>query len=186
MRKIIVSILPIISFIVFALLYIVYDNEGYEYGFGNNFCNKKMPYNLKPIFYSQYPQRFYLLNEDDFELVGIGFRYETTNFEIKNLLAFGYNDTSVVVKCIDSLNNVRYLISYETSNKSKKGNPEISFKELRNSEVEKANNKYQWFKVDEEKGYLVDRNKFLSMLGALFSSIFFVWRIFKDRKVKAT
>ena len=81
MRKRIGLILPAISFVVFVSLYLVYDNKGYEYGLDCNFCNKSMPYHLKPNFYSQYPQSFYLIDEDDFELVGIGFRYETTNFK---------------------------------------------------------------------------------------------------------
>jgi hypothetical protein len=65
--------LSVISLVIFVLLYLVYDSKGYEC----NFCKKEMPYNLKPIFYSEYPQRFYLLDEDGFELAGIGFRYET-------------------------------------------------------------------------------------------------------------
>ena len=128
---------------------------------------------------------FTLKDEEDFELVGIGFRYETTNFKIKNFLAYGYNDTSVIAKVTDSLNNVKYLISYETGYKSKKGNPSISFKDLSNSGFEQAKDKYQWFEVDKEKVYAVDSNKFLSMLGALLSLIIIVWRLFKLRSKKA-
>jgi len=151
------------------LLYLVYD-RGYEYGLGCDFCNKEMPYNLKPIFYSEYPQKFYLLDEDGFELVGIGFRYD---------------DTSVLLKCTDNLNNIKYLTSYKTGYKSKKGNPEISFKDLSNSDFEQVKDKYQWVEINKEKGYAIDRNKFLSMLGAVFSLFFIIWRLFKLRNIKA-
>lgn len=169
-----------------SLLYLKYDSKGYEYGLGCNFCNKKLPYNLVPVSNSEYPQRFYLNDDDDFELVGIGFSYRKNSFKIKDFLAYGYNDTSVVVKCTDSLNTIRYLTSYETGYKSKKGNPEISFKDLSNSDFEQVKDKYQWFEIDKEKGYAVDGNKFLSMLGALLSLIFVVWRLFKLRSKKAT
>ncbi len=186
MKKRIGLILSAISLAIFALLYLVYDSEGYEYGLGCNFCGKKMPYHLNPIFYSGYPQSFHLKDKEDFELVGIGFSYNKSSFKIKDFLAYGYNDTSVVVKCTDSLNDIKYLTSYETGYKSKKGNPEISFKDLSNSDFEQVKDKYQWFDVDKEKGYAVDRNKFLSMLGALLSLVFVVWRLFKLRSNKAT
>ncbi|MBC8643723.1 hypothetical protein H9W95_05735 [Flavobacterium lindanitolerans] len=111
-----------------------------------------MPYHLTP-----YDERdgsrfsFTLKDEDDFELVGTGFRYQTINFEIKNLLAYGYNDTSVIVKCTDSLNTIRYLISFETGYTSKKGNPEISFKDLSINDFQKVKDKYNWFEIEKKK-----------------------------------
>ncbi len=171
-------------FIVFVSLYLVYDVKSYDYGFGCTFCNKTMPYNLKPHDGSEFS--FTLNDDDDFELVGIGFRYRKSSFKIKNFLAYGYNDTSVIVKCTDSLNTVKYLISYETGYKSKKGNPEISFKDLGNRDFEKVKEKYQWFEVDKEKGYAVDRNKFLFIIGALLSLIFIIRNLFKLRKRKVT
>lgn len=179
MKKIMWLILPIVSLIVFTSLYLVYDSKGFEYGLGCNFCNKKMPYSLEPIFHSGYPQSFYLKDEDDFELVGIGFSYRKNSFKIKNFLAYGYNDTSVVVKCTDSLNTIRYLTSYEIGYKSKKGNPAISFKDISNSDFDQIKDKYQWFDIDKEKVYAVDRNKFLSMLGVVLSLFFIVRYLFK-------
>lgn len=186
MKKRIGLILSIVSFLVFASLYFVYDKKGYEYGLGCNFCNRKMPYHLSPIFHSEYPQRFYLNDEDDFELVGIGFRYRKSSFKIKKFLSYGYNDTSVVVKCTDSLNAIKYLVSYETGYKSKKGNPEMSFKDLNNNDFEQVKDKYKWFEVDKEKGYAIDRNKFLSMIGALLSLSMLLIKLFKLRKANAT
>jgi len=169
-----------------SLLYLKYDSKGYEYGLGCNFCNKKLPYNLVPVSNSEYPQSFYLNDEDDFELVGIGFSYRKNSFKIKNFLAYGYKDTSVVVKCTDSLNTIKYLVSYETDYKNKKGNPVIGFKDLSNSDFEQVKEKYQWFEIDEEKANTIRFMKFIFMLGVLLSLIFVVWRLFKLRSKKAT
>lgn len=184
MKSIISFIVFGVSFFLFLLLYLNYDSKGYHYGLGCRFCNEKMPYNLKPHDGPQFS--FTLKDEDDFELVGIGFRYRKNSFKIKDFLAYGYNDTSVIVKCTDSLNISKYLISYETSYKSKKGNPEISFKDLSNYDFEQLNVKYQWFEVNKEKYYALDRNKFLSMLGTILSFVLVVWRLFKLRNKKST
>jgi hypothetical protein len=140
-----------------------------------------LPYNLLPVRNTEYPQSFYLKDEDDFELVGVGFKYYTSSFTIKDFLGYGYNNSSVIVKCTDSLNVIKYLISYETKYKSKKGNPQISFKDLSESDFEQIKSRYQWSEVGKEKYYAISRNKFLSMIGALLSLILFVWRLFKLR-----
>lgn len=170
--------------IICSVLYLKYDSKGFEYGLGCNFCNKKLPYNLTPI--TDRYDSFTLNDEEDFELIGTGFGYKKSSFIIKNFLAYGYNDTSVIARVTDSLNNVKYLISYETGYKSKKGNPSISFKDLSISDFEKVKDKYQWFDIDKEKVYSVDRNKFLSMFGFFLSFVFVVWRLFKLRSNKAT
>jgi hypothetical protein len=183
MKKITWIILFSISLIISTLFYLKYDKEGYNYGLGCSFCDKKMPYNLKPHDDSHFS--FTLKDEDDFELVGIGFSYRKNSFKIKDFLAYGYNDKSVVVKCTDSLNNIKYLTSYETGYKSKKGNIEISFQDLSNHDIEQVKDKYQWFEVDKEQGYSIDRYKFLSMLGALFSLLLLIIFMFKLRNKKA-
>jgi hypothetical protein len=170
MRKITGILLLSVSFAVCLLLYLKYDDKGYNYGLDCTFCPKKMPYNLKP--HGENGFSFTLNDADDFELVGIGFRYRFGSFKIKDFLAYGYNDTSVIVKCADSLNTMRYLVSYETGYKSKKGSPEISFKDLSNNDFEQVKDKYQWFEIDEEKAYEIRRMKFLFMAGALFSLFF--------------
>jgi hypothetical protein len=136
-----------------------------------------MPYNLKP--HDGFDFSFTLNDEDGFELVGIGFRYRKSSFTIKNFLAYGYNDTSVIVKCTDSLNAVKYLISYETGYKSKKGNPEISFKDLSNGDFEQIKNNYKWIDIDEEKANTIRFMKFLFMLGAVLSLFFIVRKLFE-------
>ena len=178
------TIIGTIFFVVFgilcSLLYLKYDSKGYEYGLGSNFCRNKLPYNLIPQI-DRYGS-FTLNDEDYFELIGSGFEYNKSSFVIKNLLAFGYNDTSVVVKCTDSLNIIRYLASYETGYKSKKGNPEISFKDLGNSDFEQVKEKYKWVEIDEGKANTDRFMKFVFITGALFSLFFIIRQLFKLRK----
>jgi len=177
-----------VFFVVFgifcSLFYLKYDSKSYDYGFDCTFCNKKLPYNLKPQTDRYYS--FNLLDEDGFELVGKGFRYETTDFTIKDFLAYGYNDTSVIVKCTDSLNNIKYLTSYKTGYKSKKDNPEISFKDLSNNDFEQIKPNYQWVEIGEEKASNISRMEFLFMVGTLLSLFFTIRKLFKSRKTKAT
>ena len=184
MKKLFPIIIYGLFFCISVFCFIKYDSERFDYGWQCNFCNKKLPYNLVHKFYNDYPQNFILFDEDDFELVGVGFKYYTNSFTIKDFLGYGYNDTSVIVKCTDSLNAIKYLISYETKYKSKKGNPQISFKDLSESDFEQIKSRYQWLEVDKEKYYAISRNKFLSMIGALLSLILFVWRLLKLRSKK--
>jgi hypothetical protein len=186
MKSLIGITLSVLLFIVFTLLYLNYDKKSYNYGNGCDFCSKKLPYNLVPKFYRDYPQRFYLLDDDGFELVGSGFRYETTNFTVTDFLAYGYNDTSIIAKCTDSLKNIKYLISYKTGYISKKGNPEISFKDLSNSKFEQTKNNYQWVDVDKEKANNFRFMKFIFMIGALLSLFFIIQKLFKLINKKAT
>ena len=140
-----------VLFLVLVLLYLRYDKTGYYYGVECSFCNKNMPYGLTPKINFDYPQSFCLLDEDGFELVGIGFRYKQSSFRIKNFLGYAYNDTSVLLKCTDSLNNIKYLVSYETGYNRNKGHPDISFKDIDNDEYNKIKDNYQCIEIDEEK-----------------------------------
>lgn len=186
MRKLIGLPLFGASCMVFVLLYLNYDKKNYYYGYNCTLCSEKLPYNLEPKFYPNYPPRFYLLDDDGFELVGIGFRYETTNFTIKGFIAYGYNDTSVIVICTDSLNNIKYLISYETGYKSKKGNPDISFKDLSNRDFEQVKNNYLWIDIYSEKGERIRLYRTWSFVGALLSLFFVIRNLFRLRSTKAT
>ncbi len=179
MRKIKGRILLIASFVVFISLYLIYDSKGYYYGFGCTFCNNKMPFNLKLHDGSDFS--FTLKDDDDFELVGIGFRYATTNFIVKKFLAYGYDDTSVVVKCADSIGTNRYLVSYETGYKTKKGNSEISFRDLSKNDFEQVKEKYKWVEVDEEKASAIIRMKFLFLISALLSLFLLLIKLFPSQ-----
>jgi hypothetical protein len=186
MNKVTGFIVFVVLFIVSILLYLRYDTKGYSYGLECSFCNKNMPYGLTPKINSDYPQSFVLLDEDEFELVGSGFRFYGSSFKIKNFLGYGYNDTSVLLKCTDSLDNLKYLVSYETAYKSNKGNPAISFKDLENSEYNRMKDNYQWIEIDEEKANTIRFMKFIFIIGALLSLFFIVRNLFRLlRKNKA-
>lgn len=161
------------------LFYLKYDSKSYDYGFGCTFCNKTMPYNLKPQTDRYYS--FVLLDEDDFELTGSGFRHRQSNFEIKDFLGYGYNDTSVIAKVTDSLNNIKYLASYETKYKNKKGNPEISFRDIDDTYFEQVKDNYQWVELDEEKAGKIRLYKTLSFVGAVVSFIFLISTILRRK-----
>ncbi|MCC5922109.1 MAG: hypothetical protein JJU23_15640 [Cyclobacteriaceae bacterium] len=187
MKKLIGFIVFGVLFIVFILLYLSYDNKGYRYGLECSFCNKDMPYGLTPKINSDYPQNFVILDEDGFELTGSGFRHRQSSFKIKNFLGYGYNDKSVLLKCTDSLNNIKYLVSYETGYKSNEGNPSISFKDIDNSEYIQIKDNYQWVEIDEEKANSAKFIKFMFVVGALLSLFFIVKNLFKLLRInKAT
>lgn len=175
--------LIIVLFVLFSalciLFYMKYDSRSYDYGFDCNFCDKTMPYKIKPKADRYYS--FYLFDEDDFELVGRGFRYRESSFTIKDFLAYGYNDTSIIAKVTDSLNNVKYLFSYETGYKSKKGNPEISFRDIDNKYFEQVKNKYQWIEIDEKKAGKIRLYKTLFFIGAVVSLVFLFCIILKRK-----
>lgn len=167
MKKVIEFSVFGVLFLVLVLLYLRYDNIGYYYGVECSFCNKNIPYGLTPKINSDYPQSFCLLDEDGFELAGIGFRYRQSSFRIKNFLGYAYNDTSVLLKCTDSLNNIKYLVSYETGYKSDKEHPIISFKDINNDKYNKIKDNYQWIEIDEEKANTIRFMKFLFIVGIL-------------------
>ena len=184
MKKLIVFLLLGASFILCTLLYLKYDNKGSDYGFGCIFCEERMPYGLTPQIDRYYS--FYLLDEDGFELTGSGFRHGQSSFKIKNFLGYGYNDSSVLLKCTDSLNNIKYLVSYETGYKSDKGNPTISFKDIDNSEYSQIKDDYQWVEIDEEQANTIRFMKFLFIVGALLSLFFIVRKLLMLRNSKTS
>ncbi|MDT3740866.1 MAG: hypothetical protein RO257_15360 [Candidatus Kapabacteria bacterium] len=183
MRKTLSFIFFGVTFILCVLLFLNYDSKGYDYGLGCTFCDKNLAYNLNPSVDRYYS--FTLNDEEDFELIGTGFGYKNSSFIIKDILAYGYNDTSVIVKCTDSLKTIKYLISYETSYKSKKGNPEISFRDLSNNDFAQVKDTYQWIEIDEEKANMIRFIKMLSLLGLIVSLLLLIIKAIKSIKSKS-
>lgn len=180
MKKSIKIILLFILWVTCVLLYLKFDSKQYDYGWGCTFCNKTLPYNLKPNDY--YDRSFTLMDEDGFEVIGKGFRYYGSSFKVNDLLAYSYNDTSVIVKCTDSLNNIKYLTSYKTKYKNKKGNPEISFRDIDEKYFEQVKNNYLWIELDEEKGNKIRLYRTLSFVGAVLLLLILLWQLIKKRK----
>jgi hypothetical protein len=161
-----------------ALLYLKYDSKGYDYGFGCTFCNTTLPYQVTPKFNFDYPQHFVLLDDEGYELIGSGFKYNLSSFKANKILAYGYRDTAVVVQCTDSTNHVRYLRSYETGYKSSKGNPEIGFKDLNSSDFEKVRQQYHWIDLASQQRDQIRLYRTLALIVALISLLLLVKKIY--------
>jgi hypothetical protein len=106
MKKSIKVMLLSVLVVVCVLSYLKY-HCGWDY----NFCSKNLPYNLKT---NDNNKSFTLIDEDGFELIGKGFQFYGSSFTINDILAYGYNDSSVIVKCTDSLDKYRYLNRYRS------------------------------------------------------------------------
>ncbi len=170
----------ILLLIIFIFFYIRLDKQQYYYGLSCIFCDNKLPYHLKPQIDRYY--NFSLNDEDDFELVANGFRYEKSDTEIKDFLGYGYNKTSILVKYKDSLNVINYLTSYKTGYNSSKGNPEISFKVIKETDFKQLVENYTWFNLNKDK---VDKIRFYRTLVLLSVILILVllWQLIRTRKV---
>lgn len=170
------------STILCVFLYFKYDKERSAYGLNCVFCSKSMPFGINPKS-GNYADGLVLVDDSDFELVGMGFKYRETNFKMGHFLAYGYNDTSIIVKCTDSLKNVKYLISYKTGYKSKKGNDEVSFKELNIVGFRQIKKNYHWIELDEGQMQSLTIKRFISLVGVFI--FFFLLFITLIKLIKA-
>jgi hypothetical protein len=177
------TLVAIVAAIACFLVYAVYDRMGYPHGLESTFSGQQLPYNVEPEFYSRHPQTFYLIDEDGNELAGAG--TSVTTFAKKDLFAYGYNDSSILLKCRDSATVFRYLISYETGNQTRKGNPDISFTDLKNDDFERIKSQYQWFLIDFDKARSIMTTKFWAFTGGLLSLLLIIRNLFKIRRAKA-
>ena len=149
MNKSIPLVLSAVILVSGVASFIRYDNKGYYYGSDCIVCDSSIPFGLKPGFSAGYPQTFTLPDRQGFELVGSGFQCERTNFKINTISQYGYTRNALIVKCTDSANYDRYLISYETGHTDKPGNQTISFENISADSPERILTKYQWYKLDE-------------------------------------
>ncbi len=152
-----------------VLLYIQYEEKGYYYGLRKIFYNKNLLYGITPQQKTEYPQEFVFLDKDGFELAGRGFRYEQSSFKIEDILGYGHNDTSLMLKCTDSLHNIRFLVSYKTGKEDANKLPTISFKNINTKTYNQIKNAYKWVEIDEEKANTIRVIKLLSIVGFIFS-----------------
>lgn len=170
----------IVFLIICSLLFLEYDNEKYYYGLGCTFCTENMPFNLTPNM-DRYSS-FTLLDEDGFEIVGNGFRHKKSSFRINHLLSYGYNDTSILLRYTDSLNKIRYLVSYETTYLSDKGTPSVSFRDIEHHELESIKGHYDWVILDEETANSINFKRFMCLLGIVFSFFYITRSLIKLKK----
>ncbi|MDR1591466.1 MAG: hypothetical protein LBS16_01070 [Prevotellaceae bacterium] len=174
--------------VICSLLFVNYDKQAYFYGLDSNFHKKQLPFGISPFYVYEYPQEFVLINKiykDGYSVaVGKGIRFYRSSFKINDFLSYGYNDTSIIVKCADSLQNIRYLSSYVTEYKNKDGSPVISFQDLDFADLQKISNNYQWYNVDNETIENIMAKKYRFLLLFILSAIAFftssvIWLIKK-------
>jgi hypothetical protein len=170
----------IVFMVICIQLILKYDKEKYYYGLGCTFCPENMPFNLSPNM-DRYSS-FTLLDEDGFEIVGIGFRHKKSSFCINDILSYGYNDTSVVIRCTDSLNTIRHLVSYETKYLSSKGTPSVSFREIEYHELGIIKGHYNWVNLDEETANRIYFKWLICLLGIVFSFFYIIRSLIKIKK----
>ncbi len=163
---------------IFAFLF--YDYIGYEYGLGCFFCRKMLPFGIYPKV-NRY-DCIYLFDDDDFELVGGGFKYDDDGFKIKKFLGYGYNDSSIIVKYEDDLNDIHYLSSYRTGYRSDSGNPDISFKDMDKLDYLRRKKHYKWIDLDHDKVRKVRALKIYSFMGTVFFFFLSIWQWIINRR----
>ena len=139
-------VFSLLIFLTSTYFYKKVDSKCYYYGCGSMFYQNVLPNNISPNYYEL---NFTLIDEDGYEIIGNSFIFENSNFEIKEILSYGYNNKKIIVKCESSSNKYQYFISYETRYKNLKSHPEISFKEISNNYVEKNINKFNWINLDK-------------------------------------
>lgn len=170
-------------FIVSVLLYLYYDRESSSYGSTCLFCEHPLPFGMRAKS-GNYAGGLVLVDASDFESVGKGFTYQRAGFKMEDFLAYGYNDTSLIVKCTDSLDNINYLISYKTGYKNEKGYDEISFEKLAIKQFDRIKQKYSWVLLNEEQIKMSAVRKNLVLVGMIISLFFFIGEMINLRKME--
>lgn len=174
-------IILIFIFISSIFAYLYYDSVSYEYGLGSNFSEKRLPFDFQPSYEKFYPQKFVLFDEEGFESVGKGFSYFGSTLLINEIIGYGYNDSSIVIKATDSLNHIKYLISYIYKVKNN-FNPIIGFKDLNENDFQANKYKYTWTELDEKIIEKIRLFTFISSIGFLTTLFLLIRRLYKTVK----
>lgn len=157
--------------IIFSLgVYVYADYKGAEKGIKSNLFSVDLPQSLYPFIDSH--SSFVLKDSNDMEVIGIGFRYATLTSPIRNILAYGYNKSSIIVLC-DFGDCKKNLISYIDKYNS------VSFREI--SYEQTQNNDYHWVNIKN-----TDYNNFTKMKSWSFilSMTFLISFITTGRKLR--
>jgi hypothetical protein len=133
---------------VFFITILIYVNFN---SFTSSFLPHKLPYGLMPVQSHSYPQNFVLKDANGFEVTGVGFRHSQSSFEIKDFLSFGYNENSIVLVCLDSLKNIKFLKSFETGDRDEGGNSVVSFEDIDSTQFNIIKSNYNLVSISEEK-----------------------------------
>ena len=155
-KKIIIESALLISFIFSTGVYIYADYKGAEKGVKSIFFPMNLPYNLHPFVDGH--SSFVLKDSNDIEVLGIGFRYATMTSPIRDIMAYGHNEFSIIVLC-DCSDGKKFLISYIDKYNS------VSFREI--SYEHAQNDSYHWVDIKNTDYYTVTKRKSWSFVFAL-------------------
>ncbi len=160
----------LILFFLSIGVHIYADYKGAEKGIKSNLFSVDLPRSLYPFIDSHCS--FVLKDSNDMEVIGIGFRYATLASPIRNILAYGYNKSSIIVLC-DFGDCKKNLISYIDNYNS------VSFREISYDQTQ--NNEYHWVNINN-----TDYNFFTKMKSWSFilSVIFFISFITTRRNLR--
>lgn len=90
----------LLIFVIFSIgVYMYADYKGAEKGIKSNIFSIYLPRKLYPFVDNQSSFVLKDSNDDDLEVIGIGFRYASMAYPIRNILAYGYNKSSIIVLC---------------------------------------------------------------------------------------
>ena len=122
------TIIKICILILMGIFFVEIDKKCQNYGVSATLFEKTFPANLKPSFVDYAPLHFVFLDKDGFERIGKGFKYENIPFTIDSIISYGYiNDSSVLVKCIGSDEEIHIIEHFTTGNVCEsKNNTKIS------------------------------------------------------------
>lgn len=133
--------------------------KGAEKGIESYLFSINLPYNLHPFVDGH--SSFVLKDSSDIEVIGIGFRFVTMTSPIQDIIAYGYNDFSIIVLC-DYCDCKKSFISYIDKYNS------VSFKEISYTQLQ--NNDYHWVNIEN-----TDYNNFTKMKSWFFILSFFLF-----------
>ncbi len=131
--------------------------------------NSKMPYGITLKLIDGTTPSLFLIDEEGYELFGKDFSYYSTPFTCLELLAYAYNESTIVIKYIDNINRDRYVESFESQYLNNNGNRVISFKGITESAFNDIVKDCRLIELDYAKYDLYKRYRLLSFIGFIMS-----------------
>jgi hypothetical protein len=163
----------------FILIYIKNDKEGFYYGLGCDFCSCKLPYDVSPEMDNY--GGFTLNDNTGFPIIGGGFSFNRSDLKIRNILAYYYDDSSLICKVSDTTGNDKYLSMYVY----KKMNQSVfGFKEVDKSQIQGLSYKNRWFLLNKEYSDNVYLKKKIAVIG-IAVSILLIYAVIRSRVITA-
>ncbi len=171
----------IILFITSAYCFITSDYQLSYLGdniLPNRFYTLNIPYGIKTYSNNSYFRNFYLLDINNFPIIGEGYKFGNSDLEIIKIKSYGYNDSEILVRYCDSLNMIRFKELYFINSK------EISFREHEVKDSISLKELYTWIDLDEKDTSGLYFDRFISMIFIFLCIVYLVLKVwFKVRRI---